>query len=292
MSTQDDDEFEKLLNEFISTQLEDVDTGLEEPKDELAPQPQRQQSSSDEANERNLDNDDDDEELSMLKDNEKALFKAWKNFNDCVVQIADDFKIKPSLEEPEPMRLFPNYKPSIGKEIAQSTIKGWEVMIKAYPEIIEKISPDASDEQLLDFAEKTDNDTLQFGLISYVEMLIEMEGCEIAYKERKLKKEKKKLERQIYEEHQRRINRINKYISALKEKAFPINAERLVKNYFKTAMRDAEGAFQAVTTNPAMFSPIEFDKIKPRFFGLIKVKPQDGIRFNRIIGEFIKKLKV
>ena len=48
MSTQDDDEFEKLLNEFISTQLEDVDTGLEEPKDELAPQPQRQQSSSDE----------------------------------------------------------------------------------------------------------------------------------------------------------------------------------------------------------------------------------------------------
>ena len=61
MSTQDDDEFEKLLNEFISTQLEDVDTGLEEPKDELAPQPQRQQSSSDEVDERNLDNDYDDE---------------------------------------------------------------------------------------------------------------------------------------------------------------------------------------------------------------------------------------
>lgn len=289
MSTQDDDEFEKLLNEFISTQLEDVDTGLEEPKDTPAPNTQPQVAST-ETQERSLD-DEDDEELSMLKDNEKSLFKAWKNFQDSVNMIGEEFKIKPNYTEPHPMILFPNYKPSVGKQITQSAINGWGVMIKAYPDIIGKITPEASDEQLLDFAEKTDNDTLQFALISYVEMLIEMEGCEIAYKERKLKKEKKKLERQIYEEHQRRINRINKYIAALKEKDFPINAERLVKNYFKTAMRDADGAFQAVTTNPAMFAPIEFDKIKPRLFGLIKVKPQDGIRFNRIIGEFIKKLK-
>ena len=46
-----------------------------------------------------------------------------------------------------------------------------------------------------------------------------------------------------------------------------------------------------LTNNPATFAPIEISKIKPRLFGLIKVTPQDGIRVNREIGDFIKKLK-
>ena len=46
-----------------------------------------------------------------------------------------------------------------------------------------------------------------------------------------------------------------------------------------------------LTNNPATFAPIEINKIKPRLFGLIKVTPQDGIRVNHEIGEFIKKLK-
>ena len=64
-----------------------------------------------------------------------------------------------------------------------------------------------------------------------------------------------------------------------------------MKNYFKTAQKDAEGAFKALTQNPAIFAPIDFSKIKPRLFGLLKVKPQDGIRINRLIGDFLKKLK-
>lgn len=280
-----DDEFEQLLNNFISTQLQDIDTGLSSDEEEAAEealqkaiQPEKKAGG-------------DDKETAALKSGEKALFKAYRNFRDSVEILSEDSHSKMPPFRLIPEMLMPHYKPKTGKIIAEDTIKGWDIMIKANPQILEQINPGATDEQLLNFAEKSEDDALQFALISYVEILIEMEGCEISYKERRLKREKRRLERQIYEEHQQRIARANRYIEAVKEKNFPIDAERLVKNYFKTAQKDAEGAFKVLTQNPAFFAPIEFSKIKPRLFGLLKVKPQDGIRLNRIIGEFLKKLK-
>ncbi len=90
----------------------------------------------------------------------------------------------------------------------------------------------------------------------------------------------------------KRGERARKYVDAIERKKFPINAERLVHGYFKVASKDPEGSFQALTTNPAIFAPIEIDKIKPKFFGLIKPTPRDGLIFNRKIGDFLKKLKV
>ena len=298
----DDDEFEKLLNDFIATQLEDVEVEPVKAKaEQSAPEAKVEaEAEAEPAKDAEIttqntvkfsDDDEDDEELSMLKDNEKALFLAIRNFQSAVDMIAEENNIKNNLHSIEPIVLFPNYKPSVGHIINQEIAKGWDILIKACPETIQKINPSSSDEELLDFAEKSDDESLQFALISYVEALIEMEGCEIAYKEHKLKKEKKRLERKIYEEHQRRISLMNRYIEAIHSKKFPIDAERLVKNYFKTAQKDADGAFKALTTSPAVFAPIEFDKIKPRLFGLIKVSPQDGIRFNKLIGEFLRKLK-
>ena len=81
-------------------------------------------------------------------------------------------------------------------------------------------------------------------------------------------------------------------ITKLKEKDFPIDADRLINNYFRVAQKDPDGSFEALTKNPAMFSPIEFDKIRPKFFGLIKVTPEDGIKANQKIGKFVKNLKV
>ena len=83
-----------------------------------------------------------------------------------------------------------------------------------------------------------------------------------------------------------------KFESELKEKDFPVDAERLIGNYFRVAQKDPDGSFNALVKNPAMFSPIEFEKIRPKFFGLIKVTPEDGIKANQKIGHFIKKLKV
>ena len=150
----------------------------------------------------------------------------------------------------------------------------------------------AADEELLEFAEKTTDETLQTAVISYVEILIEIESCEIAYEKRRLKAKRKRIERQVYEEHQRRLEKINRYIEAIRKKEFPVNAERLVMNYFKTSRKDADGAFKMLTNNPATFAPIEVSKIKARFFGLIKARPEDGIRINKELGKFLKNLKV
>ena len=95
----------------------------------------------------------------------------------------------------------------------------------------------------------------------------------------------------MYEEFQRRRERKERFIKALKERNFPIDADRLINNYFKTASKDAKAAYEVLTTNPAIYAPIENDKIKPRLFGLLKVSPEDGIRENHRIGAYLKKLK-
>ena len=287
----DDEAFEQLLNDFISSQLQDVEepnlsqnNKKDDTLNEAMPDEEKPSASTSD--------DEDFPELAALRPEEKALARAYQNFSDALTLIADDAHLPLFDFHVVPHMLCPNYKPSIGQKIAEDTLLGWDLLIKAFPDITDKISPDMNDEKLLDFAEKTSNENLQFAIISYVEILIEMEGCEISYKERKLRKEKRKLEREIYLEHQRRAEKAKAYIDAIQEKQFPINAERLVKNFFKTSSKDPQGAFQVLTENPAVFAPIDFSKIKPRLFGLLKVGPQDGIRMNRLIGNFLKHLKL
>ena len=99
-------------------------------------------------------------------------------------------------------------------------------------------------------------------------------------------------EEEIMEEHRKRAAIARKYIEAIEKKKFPINAERLINGYFKVAAKDPDGSFEALTTKPAIFAPIEIDKIKPSFFGMIKPTPRTGMIYNRKIGEFLKKLKI
>ena len=129
-------------------------------------------------------------------------------------------------------------------------------------------------------------------VVSYVEILFEIEGCEIAFEKRFLEFEHRKIEEEILNEHRLRAEIAQKYIQKIQKKQFPINAERLVNNYFKVAEKDPEGSFEALCNNPAIFAPIEVDKIKPRFFGLIKPSPLSGMVMNSKIGEFLRKLKI
>ena len=98
--------------------------------------------------------------------------------------------------------------------------------------------------------------------------------------------------KELYDEYMELQQRKQLFITKLKEKDFPIDADGLINNYFRVAQKDPDGSFEALTKNPAMFSPIEFDKIRPKFFGLIKVTPEDGIKANQKIGKFVKNLKV
>ena len=279
----DDDEFEKLLQQFISTELDEDDAATV--NNDIAQSAKDNKPAIEEIEE-------EDEIAANYYEEEKALYAAYKNFRTSIISMAEEHNLKTPQFSFSSDMLYPRYKPAVGEKFALDTLKGWDIMIAAHPTRILNIRPNAKDEELLDFAEKTTDETLQMAVISYVEILIEIESCEIAYEKRRLKAKRKKIEREMYEEQQRRIDRIKKYIAAIEAHEFPVNAERLVMNYFKTAKKDADGAYQMLINNPATFAPIETSKIKARFFGMIKAKPEDGIRVNKELGNFLKNLKV
>ena len=173
-----------------------------------------------------------------------------------------------------------------------STLYLLEIMNKYDPENMKRLSKDAGDEEYLAFAETLNDTDMQLAIISYVEILINLEICEVSYEQKKEILQKNRIKRELYEEYIELQERKALFIKKLKEKDFPVDAERLIGNYFRVAQKDPDGSFNALVKNPAMFSPIEFEKIRPKFFGLIKVTPEDGIKANQKIGHFIKKLKV
>lgn len=234
----------------------------------------------------------DDTAANRLKQEEQELARAVANFQDGIVAMADKKNLKvPDTDYKEDM-LYPNYKPSIGKKIAQYLLACWDIMNKYDPENMKRLSKDAGDEEYLAFAETLNDTDMQLAIISYVEILINLEICEVSYEQKKEILQKNRIKRELYEEYMELQERKALFIKKLKEKDFPVDAERLIGNYFRVAQKDPDGSFNALVKNPAMFSPIEFEKIRPKFFGLIKVTPEDGIKANQKIGHFIKKLKV
>ncbi|MBR1605843.1 MAG: hypothetical protein IJ660_07050 [Alphaproteobacteria bacterium] len=284
ISDSDVDDFEKMLSDFINKEF---DEGAEEAQEEIN-ELQAEQTEPETENLSDLVN----QAPSNLGEHEYSLFRAYKNFMYAISMLCEDNNLEvPTLHLTE-SKLQPHYKKRAGTSVSKDILSGWEIMLKLFPNEVKTINPNSTDDQLLDFAEKCENENLQLAIISHVETMIELEGCEIDYETRKLKYERKKLEKEIYEAHQRHLERSRRYIEAINEKQFPINAEKLVNNYFRLSNKDPEGSFKALTTNPATFAPIDFSKIKDRFFGMIKVKPQDGIRINHKIGEFLKRLKI
>lgn len=283
----EDDEFEKLLQSFINT-----DTPPEEPKEKhkdlesLHILPEKQDDLKIEKSDYTS-----PEGSIELGADESELAQAYENFLNAVSAIANLREIiLPDFSFQKKM-LYPNYKPSIGRKIVADASVCWDIMLQAFPDKLSSIKPNASDEEFLNFAEGLSDQNLQLAIISYVEILIDIENCEISYEEKRLKAQRKRIERELYEEYQRRQERKRKFIEAVQKKQFPVDAERLINNYFKTALKDADGAYEVLTKNPAVYAPIENDKIKPRFFGLIKPSPKDGIRENYRLGRFLKYLK-
>lgn len=275
-----DDDFDTLLRSFIESDQDDEPLPHEQEPDAEPAEEKPAVSVRRELAQLNLGND------------ENELAQAYANFIDAIDTIAANNEIELPDFFFEPESLSPNYKPSTGRKIVADAMLCWDILFKAYPDKLAALSPSAGDEEFLNFAESASDQNLQLAIISYVEILIDIENCELSYEEKRLKAQRRRIERQLYEEYQRRQEIRKKFIEEIGRKGFPVDAERLVNNYFKTAAKDVEGAFKALTTNPAVYAPIEVNKIKPHFFGLVKVTPKDGIRENHRLGEFLKKLKV
>lgn len=296
----DEDDFEKLLNNFINTKTDET----EDKNDDSA---FIKLSEEDEKADEQIVNEIDQDLVASLAAGKEAaveqanqpnlgcdeseLAQAFINFKTSVNKLAGE-KLKRKFEcDFEIDDLYPNYKPSVGRILSNDMVNGWLLLTEMYPNDVGKFSPSSSDEEFLNFAEKLTNQDLQLAIISYVEVLIDMESCELSYQAKLVKYRETHIKRIMYEEYLARKERQQRFVEAIKKRNFPIDAERLVANYFRVAQKDFDGAYKALTTNPAIFAPIDFSKIKPRFFGLIKVTPKDGIRLNIEIGKFLKKLK-
>ncbi len=328
-STDIDDEFDRLLNEFINNELKDVETPEPKPAaPQTKPQPSKAKNQAPAISEKTSDRQfhklapdeeavsyfelpqsprdiapapampseppllsETDRLVASLCDEERALYNAYNNFVNAINMMCEPANMPIPDFSLIPEQLIPRYKPRLAEQIKDEALAGWSIMLQLYPGQLDNLNPNAADDDLLSFAEKTPDELLQLALISYVEILIEMESCDIAYESRRIRAKKKRIERQVIEEHEARRQKIKNYIEKIERKKFPINAERLVVNYFKTARKDPDGAYQILVNNPATYAPIDTDKIPDRFFGLIKSKPEDGIKINRQIGNYMKKLK-
>lgn len=58
-------------------------------------------------------------------------------------------------------------------------------MNKYDPENMKRLSKDAGDEEYLAFAETLNDTDMQLAIISYVEILINLEICEVSYEQKK-----------------------------------------------------------------------------------------------------------
>lgn len=317
----DGDDFERLLNSFINSKVDDFDDEDDQdkkPKDDdddmkFIPPEERNvdepmvgaagQAENEEASlafEKEVSDTfeaartaiDEEEQSPELKSEESELAQAFINYRSSIDKICRAQNVQPVNWNFEIDYLYPNYKPSIGHLLVEDLIEGWNLLRQIFPDTIGRFRVSSSDEEFLNFAETLRNQDLQLAVISYVEILIDMESCELTYQAKLLKYQEKHIKRLLYEEYLERKERQRRFVEAVEKKNFPIDAERLISNYFRVAQKDIDGAFTALTTNPAIFAPIDFAKIKPRFFGLLKVTPKDGIRVNLEIGKFMKKVKV
>ncbi len=289
------DDFDKLLDDFISSQLQETEAALTEMEinneetvqlqEGADAQPQESFSLSSFSISANQ------SDVNKLALEEKRLFDAYGHLMASSCACAQDAGIEVPEFKFEINDLLPRFRPSRIDNLSSDVMKAWELLIASQPVRLTSLPRNPTDEQILNFAEKTTDKNLQLALISYVETLIELEACEIAYNIRKVKYEKHKIEKKIYEEQQQRRDRMRRYIDAIKAKNFPIDAEMLVNNFFKTARKDADGAKKMLENNPATFAPIQIDKIPARFFGMIKAKPEDGKIVNKKIGKYLKNLK-
>ena len=298
------DRINKLKNPELETQAEETNDDILHDEDMLIPLDDNDKAINAQMTDEDLDQAlvsslqdakaeaQDVKEQPALGSDESELAQAFLNFYNSVNKLSNSMLKKPYECNFEVDDLYPNYKPSTGQILSNDLVRGWVLLVCMFPNELGKFSPSSSDEEFLNLAEKISNSDLQLAIISYVEILIDIESCELSYQAKLIQHQEKYIKRLMYEEYLARKERQRKFTEALAKKNFPVDADRLISNYFRVAQKDVDGAYKALTTNPAIFAPIDFSKIKPRLFGLLKVTPKDGIRVNLEIGNFLKKLKV
>ncbi|MBO4644009.1 MAG: hypothetical protein J5716_05315 [Alphaproteobacteria bacterium] len=128
-------------------------------------------------------------------------------------------------------------------------------------------------------------------ILAYLDVLLDLNML----KDKKELKEAKQQAKQIVDDirklEKKEENMRNNFIKAIERKHFPVDAKKLINNYFTLAKKEPEKAYETLITNPLFFSPILIEKMPKKFFGLAKPTPQDAQAVNKQLASFLKKLK-
>jgi len=132
-----------------------------------------------------------------------------------------------------------------------------------------------------------DDDFWRLLLLDYMDICQAQEEDQLAEQKKQVKAQGISLRQKIMEYQRQRKQLIKNFSKQLDTKQFPINSERLFKNYLNMADIDAKLAWETVTTNPAMFSPIIVeDRNGKRIISISAAK-----QINKKIGSYIKTMK-
>ena len=77
-----------------------------------------------------------------------------------------------------------------------------------------------------------------------------------------------------------------RYADAIEQKGFPVDAQKLIRNYFHFSEKDPDKAYEILVTSPFYFSPLI-----PEKYNGGKVTPDAARSLNKKLGAFLKGLK-
>lgn len=129
-------------------------------------------------------------------------------------------------------------------------------------------------------------------ILGYLMILADMQMIQQKLEMKEIKEEEEDVISEIREIEDDEKEMKQDFIKAIQRKNFPVDAERLINNYFNLAKKDSEKAYHTLITNPLFFSPIQMEKMPRKFFGLVKPGPKDAIAVNKRLASFLKNLKV
>ena len=124
-------------------------------------------------------------------------------------------------------------------------------------------------------------------LLDYIEIQQQKDEEEVEAQKVQLKSKGSSLFEKIREFQRQRRDLIRRFVAKMEPEKFPINAEKMFKNYLHMADLDAEKAWDALITNPAFFSPIIVEDAN----GNRIVSVENAKAVNKKIGSFLKKIK-
>lgn len=126
---------------------------------------------------------------------------------------------------------------------------------------------------------------------AYLDILVDLNMLNEKRKLKEAKAEAEQMIDEIREMEKDEEDLKNRFITAIERKKFPVDARKLITNYFTLAKKEPEKAYETLITNPLFFSPIQLEKMPKSFFGLGKPSTQDAQAVNKQLASFLKKLK-